>query len=139
MMAVSRLLKFVSDAAGKPADGLHFLRLCEDAFALTQSLLGHFVLGNIVHASRIILSGAMRQPPTPGSAAPRLGTHARLRNRERLPARTRPSSRSRRPEVPTYARQRINDLPLGFQRRHLKGAVKGSIRHPDPQIRIQHQ
>ena len=39
----------MSDAAGEPADGLHFLRLAKMLLALAQGLLGQLALGNVVH------------------------------------------------------------------------------------------
>ena len=83
----------------------------------------------------------MRQPPSTRLLRPTPGKILLdLEIRERVAALEKTVQRiPQAGKVPTAARQRIDDLSLGFQRRHLKRPVKGPIRHPDPQIRIEHQ
>ena len=44
-----QVIEVVSDAAGEPADGLHFLGLAQMLLASVEGLLGQPALGNVVH------------------------------------------------------------------------------------------
>ena len=65
-----QVVEIVSDAAGEPADGLHFLGLAKMVLALAQGLLGQFAFRNIVnrqqnHLEMIEMAASEDQAPAP--------------------------------------------------------------------------